>query len=178
MTVTRRSTPSPITCPRGRTTTRTYWDAADLYERANGRLYVSADFALPRDLSAEDQIALAREFAQQLTKDGSLPADLRVQTDAAFREEWRSLVIQRGGLPAESSEPSPTQGCRGGLADGHRRIRPVRCDDADSPAPAFDDELMILVAVAEHLGQTLHTRPSPTNPRAALCSAVVTLSAV
>jgi hypothetical protein len=27
---------------------RDYWDAADLYERANGRLYVSADFALPR----------------------------------------------------------------------------------------------------------------------------------
>src|SRR5690242_7098625 len=34
----------------------TYWDAADLYERANGRLYVSADFALPHDLSQEDQI--------------------------------------------------------------------------------------------------------------------------
>ena len=30
-----------------------YWDAADLYERANGRLYVSADFALPRDLDTE-----------------------------------------------------------------------------------------------------------------------------
>src|ERR1051325_3275428 len=26
---------------------REYWDAADLYERENGRLYVSADFALP-----------------------------------------------------------------------------------------------------------------------------------
>jgi hypothetical protein len=29
-----------------------------LYERANGRLYVSADFALPRDLDSDDQIAL------------------------------------------------------------------------------------------------------------------------
>ena len=47
----RPSTPSPITCRRGpRTIRREYWDAADLYERANGRLYVSADFALPRDL--------------------------------------------------------------------------------------------------------------------------------
>ena len=45
-----------------------YWDAADLYERANGRLYVSADFALPRDLSPEDQIALARDLAQELTR--------------------------------------------------------------------------------------------------------------
>jgi hypothetical protein len=24
-----------------------YWDAADVFERANGRLYLSADFALP-----------------------------------------------------------------------------------------------------------------------------------
>ncbi len=35
--VTPRSTRSPTTCPRGRKTTRSeYWDAADLYERANG----------------------------------------------------------------------------------------------------------------------------------------------
>ena len=57
---------------------REYWDAADLYERANGRLYVSADFALPRELSSEDQITLAREFAQELTKDGSLPYTLAI----------------------------------------------------------------------------------------------------
>ena len=43
-----------------------YWDAADLSERANGRLYVSADFALPRDLSPEDQMALAHDLAQEL----------------------------------------------------------------------------------------------------------------
>ena len=42
---------------------REYWDAADLYERANGRLYVSADFALPRGLSSEDQVALAHDLA-------------------------------------------------------------------------------------------------------------------
>ena len=40
----------------------TFWDAADLYERENGRLYVSADFALPRELSAEDQIATGTRF--------------------------------------------------------------------------------------------------------------------
>jgi hypothetical protein len=55
-----------------------YWDAADLYERANGRLYVSADFALPRDLSVEDQVALARAFADDLTRDGALPYTLTV----------------------------------------------------------------------------------------------------
>jgi hypothetical protein len=65
-----------------------YWDAADLYERANGRLYVSADFALPRDLSLEDQIALARELAQELTKDESLPYTLAIHAgrDASGHE--------------------------------------------------------------------------------------------
>ncbi|HKW00576.1 MAG TPA: hypothetical protein VJN96_12165 [Vicinamibacterales bacterium] len=42
---------------------REYWEAADLCERANGRLYVSADFALPRELSPDDQIDLASAFA-------------------------------------------------------------------------------------------------------------------
>src|SRR3989442_8420524 len=50
-----------------------YWDAADLYERANGRLYVSADFALPRDLDLDDQITLAHAFAQELTAKERLP---------------------------------------------------------------------------------------------------------
>jgi hypothetical protein len=67
---------------------REYWDAADLYERANGRLYVSADFALPRDLSADDQIQLAREFAQELTTDESLPYTLAIHAgrDASGHE--------------------------------------------------------------------------------------------
>jgi hypothetical protein len=50
-----------------------YWAAADDFERANGRLYVSADFALPQGPSAEDQIVLAHEFAHELTKDERLP---------------------------------------------------------------------------------------------------------
>jgi len=55
-----------------------YWEAADLYERANGRLYVSADFALPRELSAEDQVALAREFAHELTDEEDLPYTMAI----------------------------------------------------------------------------------------------------
>lgn len=57
---------------------RQYWDAADLYERANGRLYVSADFALPRDLALDAQIALAREFAHELTDKEHLPYTLAI----------------------------------------------------------------------------------------------------
>lgn len=55
-----------------------YWVAADLYERDNGRLYVSADLSLPRDLTAEDQIALASEFAHELTDEEGLPYTLAI----------------------------------------------------------------------------------------------------
>ncbi len=55
-----------------------YWDAADLYERANGRLYLSADFALPRGLDTDDQVALARAFAQELTEAEQLPYTLAI----------------------------------------------------------------------------------------------------
>jgi hypothetical protein len=57
-----------------------YWDSADFYERANGRLYVSADFALPRDLSLDDQVSMAHEFAQQLTSNESLPYTLAIHS--------------------------------------------------------------------------------------------------
>ena len=50
-----------------------YWDAADLYERANGQLYKEVEFALPVELSAETQRELALEFAHQLTDDEQLP---------------------------------------------------------------------------------------------------------
>ena len=39
-----------------------FWAAADTYERANGRLYNELEMALPRELSADDRLTLAREF--------------------------------------------------------------------------------------------------------------------
>ena len=67
---------------------REYWDAADLYERANGRLYVSADFALPRDLDPKDQADLAHAFAEELTADEHLPYTLAIHAgwDAGGQE--------------------------------------------------------------------------------------------
>jgi hypothetical protein len=55
-----------------------YWDAADLFERANGRLYLSADFALPRDLTSDDRVSLAHAFAQELTADERLPYTMAI----------------------------------------------------------------------------------------------------
>ena len=39
---------------------------------------MSADFALPRELDSNDQIALARDFAESLTADENLPYTLAI----------------------------------------------------------------------------------------------------
>src|SRR5262245_59859802 len=57
---------------------REFWDAADLHERANGRLYVSADFALPRGLTDDEQVALVQTFAQELTSKKQLPYSVAI----------------------------------------------------------------------------------------------------
>ena len=93
----------------------TYWDAADLYEGENGRLYVSTDFALPRDLPKEDQIELVREFARELTDEECLPYTLAIHAgrDEHGHEhnphahlmfsERRHRAISRGVVPAIES---------------------------------------------------------------------------
>ena len=45
---------------------RDFWRAADRFERANGRLFVEVEVALPRELSEEKQVELARAFARDL----------------------------------------------------------------------------------------------------------------
>lgn len=55
---------------------RAFWDAADVYERANGRLYISADFALPAAFDEDEWVVLARHFAQELTAEEHLPYTL------------------------------------------------------------------------------------------------------
>ena len=49
---------------------RGYWQAADAGERANGRLFVEVQFALPNELDRSQQRELARAFARQLTAGG------------------------------------------------------------------------------------------------------------
>ena len=49
---------------------RSYWEAADAHERANGRLFREVEFALPRELNEGEQVDLAREFARRLTRAG------------------------------------------------------------------------------------------------------------
>ncbi|WP_341918920.1 MobA/MobL family protein [Hydrocarboniphaga effusa] len=60
-----------------------YWREADKSERANGVLFRSIEFALPRELTAEQRLALAREFAASISTQpdgGRLPCTLAIHS--------------------------------------------------------------------------------------------------
>jgi len=59
---------------------RNYWAAADTHERANGRLFKQIAFALPKELSPQQQTELAASFCADMarTKDGPLPYSFAV----------------------------------------------------------------------------------------------------
>jgi hypothetical protein len=88
-----------------------YWDNADLYERANGRLYISADFASPVGLDADDQSALASAFAHELTDEEQLPNTLAIHsgrdTDGNEHNPHAHLMIserQNDGIERDPDE--------------------------------------------------------------------------
>lgn len=56
-------------------TSRDYWSAADEFERANGRLLLDLEFALPRELGLEQNIELVRTFVESVSTvvEGHLP---------------------------------------------------------------------------------------------------------
>ena len=66
---------------------RSYWVAADEYERANGRVYREVQFALPKELSEGQRRELASGFAKRLTEEEQLPY---------------TLAVHRGGLDGEN----------------------------------------------------------------------------
>ena len=57
---------------------RSYWEAADEYERANGRLYREVQFALPKELNEGERRELASGFAARLTEGERLPYTLAI----------------------------------------------------------------------------------------------------
>lgn len=72
-----------------------YWDAADTFERANGRLFVQAEFALPIELNRDRQIELAREFAHQLTQDERLPYTLAIHHGGGRNPHAHLMLSER-----------------------------------------------------------------------------------
>ena len=85
---------------------RSYWEAADEYERANGSLYREIQFALPRELNEQERRELASGFARRLTEGERLPY---------------TLAIHRGGPDGGNPHAHLMVSERG--LDGHERSR-------------------------------------------------------
>ena len=82
-----------------------YWEAADLHERVNGRLFREVEFALPRELNEGDQVELAREFAAKLANaDGErLPYTLAVHRGKGENPHAHLMISERANDGIERS---------------------------------------------------------------------------
>ena len=72
-----------------------YWDAADLHERANGRLFKRLEFALPTALSADEQQELAVGFAHHVTDGEHLPYTLAIHAGDGTNPHCHLLISER-----------------------------------------------------------------------------------
>ena len=74
---------------------RAYWQAADLHERANGRLFKEVEFALPVELSLDQQRQLAHDFAQHLTGEHRLPYTLAIHRGDGTNPHCHLVISER-----------------------------------------------------------------------------------
>ena len=72
-----------------------YWDAADLYERSNGRLYKSVEVALPLALDDAQRQALAVGFAHHLTDAAHLPYTLAIHAGKGENPHCHLMISER-----------------------------------------------------------------------------------
>ncbi len=72
-----------------------YWDAADQYERANGTVYREIEFALPKELSPAENIALAQAFAKHLVDvpGGHTPYTLAIHRSEKDPDLWHGHLM-------------------------------------------------------------------------------------
>jgi len=83
-----------------------YWDAADLHERANGRLFKRLEFALPTALSTAEQRELAVGFAHHVTDGEQLPYTLAIHAGEGTNPHCHLLISERTN---DGLERSPEQ---------------------------------------------------------------------
>ena len=84
----------------------TYWDAADLYERANGHLFKRVEVALPLALTEAEQRELAVGFAHHLTDGERLPYTLAIHAGNGTNPHCHLLISERGN---DGLERTPAQ---------------------------------------------------------------------
>ena len=83
-----------------------YWDAADLYERSNGRLYKSVEIALPLALDPDQQRDLAVQFAHSLTDAEPLPYTMAIHAGNGENPHCHLMISERKN---DEIERSPEQ---------------------------------------------------------------------
>ena len=74
---------------------RNYWTAADMEERANGRLFKNIEFALPVELTREANRYLAIQLTELLTADENLPFTLAIHEDKAGNPHAHLIISER-----------------------------------------------------------------------------------
>lgn len=72
-----------------------YWQAADKFERANGRLFRSYEFALPKELTQKARGELAAQFCAQIanSQEGPLPYSFAVHEGAEGENPHCHLIV-------------------------------------------------------------------------------------
>ena len=72
-----------------------FWDAADVYERDNGRLFRSVEFALPIEADEDRRRDLAVMFAHRLTAEEKLPFTLAIHAGKGHNPHCHLLINER-----------------------------------------------------------------------------------
>ena len=119
---------------------RAYWRAADEHERANGSLYREVEFALPKELSADERKALAVGFASQLAdaaEAGKLPYTLAIHKGGEDgKNPHAHLMISvkyRSSRYPRWSPRRPSGRRAWSCAGSHARRSPGRARDSSRP---------------------------------------------
>jgi hypothetical protein len=83
-----------------------YWEAADVYERANARLFKEVEFALPIELEPSERQQLAESFAEQLLAGEKLPYTLAIHEGRGHNPHCHVLISERvnDGVEREPSQ--------------------------------------------------------------------------
>ena len=115
---------------------RTYWAAADDNERANGRVYREVQFALPRELDADQRREVAERFAAQLTGEERLPYTLALHRGGPEGENPHAHLMISERASGSSAQRLPGAGRREEIPGGHAQ----GLAGADPPGVGGDGE--------------------------------------
>lgn len=87
---------------------REYWEAADTYERGNGRLFKQLEFAIPNELKPEEQKELIQAYVSQLTtteKGEKLPYSYAIHKGHDRENPHCHLMISERPLDGHDRSP-------------------------------------------------------------------------